>query len=57
MGFGRDLGAAVTFGLAATTKHKQAEVKHETRRKPQASLTIWTSICGRRQPSRTSWSR
>ena len=33
MGFGRDLGAAFTFGLAATTKHKEAEVKYETRRK------------------------
>ena len=32
MGFGRDLGAAVTFGLAATTKHKEAEVEYETRR-------------------------
>ena len=32
MGFGRDLGAAFTFGLAATTKHKEAEIEYETRR-------------------------
>lgn len=32
MGFGRDLAAAMTFGLSATTKHKEAEAKYETRR-------------------------
>ncbi len=31
MGFGRDLGAAVTFGLTATTKHKGAEAKYGNR--------------------------
>ena len=31
MGFGRDLGAAVTFGLTATTKHKEAEAKYGNR--------------------------
>ena len=33
MGFGRDLGAAVTFGLSATTKHKQAEAQLEQRQR------------------------
>ena len=31
MGFGRDLGAALTMGLSATTKHKEAERAHEKR--------------------------
>lgn len=31
MGFGRDLGAALTMGLSATTKHKEAEKAHEKR--------------------------
>ena len=52
MGFGRDLGAAVTFGLAATTKHKQAEVKHETRRKQhQRRLTSYNDIQAQVQSS------
>ena len=29
----RDLGAAITFGLATTTKHKEAEAKHTTRQR------------------------
>ena len=33
MGFTRDLGAAVTFGLSATTRHKDAEIEYENRRK------------------------
>ena len=33
MGFGRDLAAAMTFGLSATTKHKEAEAKHGSREK------------------------
>lgn len=33
MGLGRDLGAALTFGLSATTKQKEAEAKHENRLK------------------------
>ena len=33
MGFGRDLAAAMTFGLSATTKHKEAEVKRGSREK------------------------
>ena len=33
MGFARDLGAAMTFGLSATTKLKEAETKYENRRK------------------------
>ena len=33
MGFGRDLGAAMTFGLSVTTKHKEAETKYGNRRK------------------------
>ena len=33
MGFGRDLGAAMTFGLSATTKHKEAEAEHKAREK------------------------
>jgi hypothetical protein len=45
MGFGRDLGAAVTFGLAATTKHKEAEGKDETRRKQhQRCLNSYNEI-------------
>ena len=32
-GFVRDAGAAATFGLSATTKHKRAEAKYEERRK------------------------
>ena len=31
MGFGRDLGAALSFGLAATTKQKDAEKKYDAR--------------------------
>ena len=31
MGFGRDLGAALSMGLSATTKHKEAERVHEKR--------------------------
>ena len=33
MGFSRDLGAAMTFGLSATTKKKGAEAKYENRQK------------------------
>ena len=33
MGFARDLGAAMTFGLSATTKHREAETKYGNRRK------------------------
>ena len=33
MGFTRDLGAAMTFGLSVTTKHKEAETKYGNRRK------------------------
>ena len=33
MRFGRDLAAAMTFGLSATTKHKEAEAKHGDRQK------------------------
>ena len=33
MGFGRDLGAAMTFGLSATTKHKEAEAENKAREK------------------------
>ncbi len=32
MGFVRDLGAAITFGLSVTTKHKDAETKYGNRR-------------------------
>ena len=32
MGFMRDLGAAVSFGLSVTTRHKVAEAKYEDRR-------------------------
>ena len=31
MGFGRDLGAALTMGLTANTEHKQAEGEHKKR--------------------------
>ena len=31
MGFGRDLGAALTMGLSVTTKHKEAEKDYEKR--------------------------
>ena len=52
VGFGRDLGAAVTFGLAATTKHKEAEVKYETRRKQhQRRLTSYNEIQAQVQSS------
>ena len=37
MGFGRDVGAALTFGLSATTRKKEAEVKHEVRLKKHAA--------------------
>ena len=33
MGLGRDLGAALTFGLSSTTKQKEAEVKYGERQK------------------------
>ncbi len=33
MGFGRDLAAAMTFGLSATTKHKEAGAKRGSREK------------------------
>ena len=33
MGFGRNLGAALTFGLSATTKQKEAERRHALRQK------------------------
>ena len=33
MRFGRDLAAAMTFGLSATTNHKEAEAKHGDRQK------------------------
>ena len=33
MGFARDLGAAMTFGLSVTTRHKEAETKYGHRRK------------------------
>ena len=33
MGFARDLGAAMTFGLSVTTKHKKAETEYGNRRK------------------------
>ena len=33
MGFGRDLAAAMSFGLSATTKHKEAEAKYGNRQK------------------------
>ena len=32
MGVGRDLGAALTMGLSATTKHKEAQKAHEKRK-------------------------
>ena len=32
MGFARDLGAAATFGLSSTTKHKEAQKTFENRR-------------------------
>ena len=45
MGFGRDFAAAVTFGLSATTKHKEAEAKYETRRKEhQRRLNSYNDI-------------
>ena len=31
MGFGRDLGAALTMGLTLNTEHKQAEDEHKKR--------------------------
>ena len=33
MGFARDLGATMTFGLSVTTRHKAAEIKYGNRRK------------------------
>ena len=45
MGFGRDLAAAMTFGLSATTKHKDAEAKYGTRRKEhQRRLNSYNEI-------------
>ena len=32
MGFARDLGAAMTFGMSATTNHKEAEIRYGNRR-------------------------
>ncbi len=37
MGFGRNVGAALTFGLSATTRKKEAEVKHQARLKKHAA--------------------
>ena len=31
MGFGRDLGAALTMGLTVNTEHKQAQDEHKKR--------------------------
>lgn len=40
MGFGRDLGAALTFGISATTKQKEAEKQHSSRqRKHQRTIS------------------
>ena len=33
MGFARDLGAAMTFGISVNTKHKEAETKYGNLRK------------------------
>ena len=33
MGFARDLGAAMTFGMSVSTKHKEAETKYGNLRK------------------------
>lgn len=42
MGFRRDLAAAVTFGLTATTKKKTAEAGHQNRlQRHQASVTTY----------------
>ena len=45
MGFGRDLGAALTFGLSSTTRQKEAEAKHENRRQQhQRRLTSYNEV-------------
>ena len=45
MGFGRDLGAAVTFGLSSTTRQKEAEARHDNRRQQhQRRLTSYNEI-------------
>ena len=45
MGFGRDLGSALTFGLASTTRQKEAEAKHENRRQQhQRRLTSYNEV-------------
>ena len=45
MGFGRDLGAAVTFGLSSTTRQKEAEARHENRRqRHQRQLTSYSEV-------------
>ena len=45
MGFVRDLGAAVTFGLSSTTRQKEAEARHENRRRQhQRRLTSYNEV-------------
>ena len=52
MGFGRDLGAAVTFGLSTTTKHKDAEARYETRQKQhQRRLNSYNEVQAQVQSS------
>ena len=45
MGFIRDLGAAMSFGLSATTRHKDAEAKYEGLRKHhERRLTSYNEV-------------
>ena len=47
MGFARDLGATMTFGLSVTTKHKEAET--QVRKPPET--TRGALECLQRDPS------
>ena len=52
MGFIRDLGGAMSFGLSATTRHKDAEAKYEDLRKQhQRHLTSYNEVQAQVQSS------
>ena len=45
MGFARDLGAAMTFGLSVTTRHKEAETKYgRCRKQHEGRLNAYNEV-------------
>ena len=45
MGFARDLGAAMTFGLSVTTRHKEAETKYgHLRKQHEGRLNAYNEV-------------